>query len=332
MPLEVANFIPDLNVSNPAHTDGLSQADSHMRLIKATLKNTFPNFTDVALASTQAQLDAAVGLTTGAVALPFKAGTAALPGLYALGDTGTGLFHPAAGQLGISINGVQVALMSSTTLVTTMSIASTGAIGAAAITNTGAYSGGTGQLVPIGGVLEWYDDVLPPEGGYCWLNGQIIASANTVCPVLLARWGSRYGGNGVTTMGVPDRRDTVGIGKSTMGGVASRGLQTLGNTVLGTLIGVANIVLGVLNLPPYTPSGSVTSTTTTFAGQSTGFQSSGSSQAEVANGTGNQANNLTNMVTATTVSTFAGNPEGGTSTPVSIVQPSTTCNYILRLG
>jgi microcystin-dependent protein len=60
LPLETATFISDLTTSNPGHSDGLSQADSHLRLIKATLKNTFPNFTSAALASTQAQIDAVV--------------------------------------------------------------------------------------------------------------------------------------------------------------------------------------------------------------------------------------------------------------------------------
>jgi microcystin-dependent protein len=67
MPLETATYLHDLVVANPAHTDGLSQADSHMRLLKSTLQNTFPNFTSAALASTQAQIDAAVAATPFAV-------------------------------------------------------------------------------------------------------------------------------------------------------------------------------------------------------------------------------------------------------------------------
>jgi len=63
LPLETATFISDLNSSNPAHTDGLSQADSHMRLTKAALKATFPNITG-AVTLTQAQLNA---LTTALV-------------------------------------------------------------------------------------------------------------------------------------------------------------------------------------------------------------------------------------------------------------------------
>jgi microcystin-dependent protein len=305
--------------SNPAHTDGLSQADSHMRLLKSTLKATFPNFTSGALASTQAQLDAAV-------AGRFALGTALLPGLTPTGDTNTGIFSPAADQIGVSLGGTQVLLMAGTALVTSLGI------GAAAVASTGAYSGGTGQLVPVGGTLIWWDDVLPTEGGYAWANGQVIASANTVCPVLLARWGSRFGGNGTTTMGVPDLRDAVPVGKSTMGAVASRGLQTLANTVLGTLIGAANVVLTTLNLPPYTPSG-------TLAGTNSGSlpyvhtnanNSPGGATPALTDPMGTSFANQ-NLSIAWSGS-FTGTPQGGTSTAVNNVQPSATCNYIIRLA
>ena len=60
MPLETATYISQLVSTNPAHTDGLNQADSHLRLLKSVLQAQFPAFTAAALASTQAQLDAAV--------------------------------------------------------------------------------------------------------------------------------------------------------------------------------------------------------------------------------------------------------------------------------
>lgn len=43
MGLEVATIISDLVVTNPVGTDDRSQGDDHIRLIKSTLKNTFPN-------------------------------------------------------------------------------------------------------------------------------------------------------------------------------------------------------------------------------------------------------------------------------------------------
>lgn len=43
MALETGTYIDSLVSTNPVATDGLSQADDHMRLIKSTIKATFPN-------------------------------------------------------------------------------------------------------------------------------------------------------------------------------------------------------------------------------------------------------------------------------------------------
>ena len=62
MALETGTFISDLNASNPASVDGLAAADDHMRLIKATIKATFPNITG-AVTATQAELNLLDGVT-----------------------------------------------------------------------------------------------------------------------------------------------------------------------------------------------------------------------------------------------------------------------------
>jgi microcystin-dependent protein len=59
MALESAQYISQLNVSNPLSTDTVSQADDHLRLIKNALKNTFPNL-DAPVTATPAQLNAPV--------------------------------------------------------------------------------------------------------------------------------------------------------------------------------------------------------------------------------------------------------------------------------
>lgn len=64
MGLETGTFIDDLVIANPASTDGLAQADDHLRLIKTVLKTTFPNV-DGAVTATPAQLNASVALTSG---------------------------------------------------------------------------------------------------------------------------------------------------------------------------------------------------------------------------------------------------------------------------
>lgn len=76
MPLEAATFISGLNASNPVGvSDPKSQGDDHLRLIKSTLLNTFPNITG-AVNATQAELNRLVGVTgvTGAGALVLGTG------------------------------------------------------------------------------------------------------------------------------------------------------------------------------------------------------------------------------------------------------------------
>ena len=62
MALETATTINQLNPLYPVATDGLAQADDHMRLIKSTLKNTFPNITG-AITATQAEINKMDGVT-----------------------------------------------------------------------------------------------------------------------------------------------------------------------------------------------------------------------------------------------------------------------------
>jgi hypothetical protein len=62
MALESASFINGLNASNPTSTDGLGQADDHIRLLKNTIKSTFPNV-DAAVTPSPAELNTLDGYT-----------------------------------------------------------------------------------------------------------------------------------------------------------------------------------------------------------------------------------------------------------------------------
>ena len=75
MALETATYIDGLNASNPAASDAISTADDHLRLIKSTIKATFPNITGPVTA-TQAVLNAALQDTGDTMTGPLVVSTA----------------------------------------------------------------------------------------------------------------------------------------------------------------------------------------------------------------------------------------------------------------
>lgn len=338
MALETGTYISDLVASNPVASDGLGQADDHLRLLKATIKNTFAGFTTgVALTATQAQLDNAVASVAGTVTQRFPAGTAALPGITPAGDVDSGIYSSGANQLGIAVGGVAAVNVSSGGLTVTGAVNASGNVYGGSVQSVGQYIGGTGQLVPIGGALLWFEDTLPAEGGYCWANGGTLSRA--AYPLLWARWGTKYGvGDGSTTFNVQNLCEVVPVGQRAMGSAASRSLLTTG--VLGTsTLGVTSgsIALTTGHLPPYTPTGSVAAGTATGnAGRLPITDSGGLSSF---NNTAGGASGLFTTLAAVarenlvvTSGAFTGNAQGGLSTPFSIVQPSAAVNFIIRIG
>lgn len=63
MTVETATYISDLNASYPAATDGKVEGDDHMRLLKTTIKATFPNVTG-AVTPTHTELNYVDGVTS----------------------------------------------------------------------------------------------------------------------------------------------------------------------------------------------------------------------------------------------------------------------------
>jgi hypothetical protein len=61
MALESGTYINSLNAANPASTDGLGQADDHIRLIKSAIKATFPNL-DGPVTATVANLNSTTAI------------------------------------------------------------------------------------------------------------------------------------------------------------------------------------------------------------------------------------------------------------------------------
>lgn len=65
MPLETATYISELVTTNPAGADPVAQADDHLRLIKAVLKNSFPSISG-AMTVDQGTLNGLPGRVTSA--------------------------------------------------------------------------------------------------------------------------------------------------------------------------------------------------------------------------------------------------------------------------
>lgn len=116
MPIETAAYLTQLDATNPPATDQMAEGDDHIRLVKATIKATFPNFTAAALAASQAQLDSVVTqVLTGPFAAPAD-GSVATPAITRATDPNTGFYFPAADQMALAAGGVQAWLATSTGL------------------------------------------------------------------------------------------------------------------------------------------------------------------------------------------------------------------------
>ena len=73
MALESATYISDLVSTNPTSSDNLSQGDDHIRLLKSTLKATFPNVSG-AVTPTHTELNVLDGLTASTTELNYVDG------------------------------------------------------------------------------------------------------------------------------------------------------------------------------------------------------------------------------------------------------------------
>jgi microcystin-dependent protein len=330
VPLETATYTSDLVTSNPAASDPLSGADDHIRLLKATIKTTFPNITG-AMTATQAQLNALPALLTAGSGLLNHSGTFFDNGAGAASTDG--FLNTVAGDIDVQLQGNLAFTFQRTGGVNFFK--ANGGIQA-----TGEIKGP--GITPIGGTILWWDDVLPSDGLWVWANGQVITNANVVAPILLARWGSRFGGNGTTSMGLPDMREVVPVGKANMGGAAVRGLGLwayIGSaltTAVGAVFGEAAHVLVNNEIPGHRHAVTLSDPghAHTYQYYGTTVRQDGTQAATVQSAlvTGNTSTSTTGV----SIHAFDGTPNAtdpvGGGQVHNNVQPSTVCNYIIRIG
>lgn len=185
------------------------------------------------------------------------------------------------------------------------------------------FFGPSPYLIPLGGMMD-YVGTSAPSSQFAMPYGQAISRATYA--TLWAMIGTTFGnGDGSTTFNIPDLRGRVIAGADNMGGSAASRLTSsyFGEAAtLGAVGGGQAQSLNTLNLPPYAPSGTVTTTIT----------GGPYPQAGAGGGAITATSSNFGFTTPTATSTFIGNPQGGTSTPFATVQPTMCLNKILRIA
>lgn len=163
------------------------------------------------------------------------------------------------------------------------------------------------------------------------------SNVNTNTTAIIYPWGN---GNGTTTFNVPDFRGLVIAGNNNMGGVASSILTTtfFGSTnpnSIGAAGGSQSTVLVQANLPSATltttivdPGHGHPGSTGLLEGLSTSNLTTAARFGGNDSASGNtQALTIANHVTGITASTAL----GGSNSPMSLIQPTKTSNYIIKV-
>jgi microcystin-dependent protein len=193
--------------------------------------------------------------------------------------------------------------------------------------------------IPLGGAVPYFGNTAP-NSSFALPFGQAIN--RITYGALFAIVGTNYGaGDGSSTFNLPDLRGRVIAGFDDMGGVTANRLSAVMNsTSFNGRGGQAQITLGTGNLPPYTPSGAVSGTFS--GGGSTGAINqmvnsnitAGVSVIKPMLADGNGAGSQTTVSVSASGSisaAFTGDAQGGSSTPLTTVQPTMVANYILRI-
>ena len=105
MGLESATYISDLNASNPLANDAISEADDHIRLLKSTIKASFPNVNGAVSATDEELSKKTAIISDGAGQLSFNTNVT-----QALLQTLLGIKQPA-----LSVSGSTLSIDSGTT-------------------------------------------------------------------------------------------------------------------------------------------------------------------------------------------------------------------------
>lgn len=310
MGLETGTFVSSLNANNPASGDTAAQGDDHLRLIKSTIKNTFPNankaFRFPTSLAAQTALYAIDGTSGDGVTVPVNARAGGITVNLPLAPAVDG-FRCRVVKADHSINLVTVSgqgnlVNGATTLILYQryqmaefiwcSATSEWFATRAEIPEVGSWLQYSGSSAPIGYVLASGLTIGNADSGATGrANADCLALfqhlwntySNTICPV--------SGGRGLTALADFDADKTITLldakgrllaGKDDMGGTAANRLTTAKSGIdggsLGATGGTEEVMLAQSDLPNETLSVSGTTgnagahTHTIYEGSSTSLR------------------------------------------------------------
>jgi hypothetical protein len=172
MALESATFINGLVATNPVSTDGLAQADDHMRLIKSTIKSTFPNITG-AITADHSEINVLDGITSSTTELNILDGVTATAAEINHLSGATSNIQTQLTTLSTSVSGLNTDLVNDTTPQLSGTLDTNGqaiAFGSWTISIDGsnnlsfAYGGDVKLRITAAGALDVEDDITAFSG------------------------------------------------------------------------------------------------------------------------------------------------------------------------
>lgn len=182
------------------------------------------------------------------------------------------------------------------------------------------------QVIPAGALMPYAGSVAP--SGWLLCQGQSLLRADY--PSLFTAIGTTYGAADGTHFTLPDMRGRVPFGADAGANRITTAGGGMDGATIGAVGGQQNRTLVTANLPPYTPAGTVTVNSITNHIKTGSFGGTDQAGFTVIGNTAGTTLSDSSAFFASGSATFAGTPQGGTSTAVQTLPPGIVLNYLIK--